>query len=137
MGNDCTKLVFREVSGKSSGDQNYRISLHLPENEAYDNIIGNDMIGDYRKPGVDFQPIESRGMIDYSTDVGRDGVIYYDRQWGTYMEYINEAWAPLERDRIKKILDDKAYIDMPNRSTFWFLNPRQIYFGVRLSFNFN
>ncbi|MFC1569917.1 TonB-dependent receptor domain-containing protein [bacterium] len=120
-----------------TGDQDYRISLHLPENEAYDNIVGNDMIGDYREPGVDFQPIESRGMIDTSTDIGRDGVIYYDRQWGTYMEYNNEAWAPVEKDKMRKILEDKAYIDMPNHSTFWFLNPRQIYFGVRLSFNFN
>jgi len=34
-----------------------------------------------------------------------------------------------------KILEDKAYIDMPNPSTFWFLNPRNIYFGIRLSFN--
>ena len=95
------------------------------------------MIGDYRKPDVDFQPIESRGMIHTSTDVGREGVIYYDQQWGTYMEYVNETWAPVEKDKMRKIIEDRAYIDMPNQSTFWFLNPRQIYFGVRLSFNFN
>jgi hypothetical protein len=31
------------------------------------------------------------------------------------------------------VIDDKAYIDMPNMDTFTFLNPRRIFFGLRLS----
>jgi len=26
---------------------------------------------------------------------------------------------------------------MPNASTYWFLDPRRIFFGLRLSFNFD
>jgi hypothetical protein len=33
------------------------------------------------------------------------------------------------------VLDDKAYIDMPNQETFTFLDPRKIFFGIRLSFD--
>jgi hypothetical protein len=32
-----------------------------------------------------------------------------------------------------KILSDKAYIDMPNITSFTFLNPRQIFFGIKVS----
>ena len=35
----------------------------------------------------------------------------------------------------QKILDDKAYIDMPNNSSFDFLNPRQFYYGINISVN--
>jgi hypothetical protein len=34
------------------------------------------------------------------------------------------------------VLDDKAYIDMPNFDSINFLEPRNIFFGVRLSFDF-
>jgi len=37
---------------------------------------------------------------------------------------------------IDQINKDKAYINMPSISTFWFLNPRQIFFGLKLSFDF-
>jgi len=40
----------------------------------------------------------------------------------------------VENSRMQKILDDKAYIDMPNNSSFDFLNPRQVFFGINLSF---
>ena len=136
----------------------YMRSLHLPEfeviresydpvtnttikyvkkTEAYDNIPGNDKIGDYRKPGVAYQPIENRGSINLTNESGEEGVIYYVREVERFLEYTDDTWVVVNPDRMNKILEDKAYIDMPNTSTFWFLNPRQIYFGIRLSFNFN
>jgi hypothetical protein len=35
---------------------------------------------------------------------------------------------------VQQVLDDKAYIDMPNQGFLTFLNPRDIFFGLRLSF---
>jgi hypothetical protein len=52
------------------------------------------------------------------------------------MEYVNGSWSEVEKSRMQKILDDKAYIDMPNNSSFDFLNPRQVFFGINLSFKF-
>jgi len=49
---------------------------------------------------------------------------------------VNGTWQVVDRSRLQKVLDDKAYIDMPNLTTFTFLNPRNIFYGVRLSFDF-
>ncbi len=119
----------------NTGDQDYMRSLHFPKNEAYDNIPGNDKVGDYRKPGVEFQPMEYQAVID-PTKPGKEKVIYYEGTTSKYYEYVNNQWTEVDKARIDKILEDKAYIDMPNQSTFWFLNPRSFYFGLRISFNF-
>lgn len=119
----------------NTGDQDYLRSLHLPKSEAYDNIPGNDKVGDYRKPGVAFQPMEYQAVIDPAKP-GKSNVVYYEGTTSKYYEYSNNQWAEVDKDRINKILNDKAYIDMPNQSTFWFLNPRDIYFGMRITFNF-
>jgi hypothetical protein len=115
-------------------DQTYLASLHLPKSDVYDNIPGDDKVGDYRKPGVEFQPIEYQNQID-PTKEGKERPIYYEGSTGKYYEYKNRQWSEVDKARMDKILEDKAYIDMPNPSTFWFLNPRNIYFGIRLSFN--
>ena len=123
-------------------DQNaYMASLHLPESDDYENVPGDDKYGDFRDPDVDFQPIEYRGVLQTDSDTGNEGVIYYDGSSGRYMEYVQDGdayvWQDVEKKRLNKILDDKAYIDMPNNVSFNFLNPRQIFFGVRLSFDLN
>jgi hypothetical protein len=116
----------------NTGDQDYLSSLHLPKNPAYTNIPGNDKVGDYRKPGVEFQPMENG--VDFNKP-GKSRVIYYDNASRRYFEYVNNQWSEVEKNRIDKILKDKAYIDMPNASTFWFLDPRKVFFGLRLSFD--
>ncbi|MCB0315134.1 MAG: hypothetical protein KDH84_18055, partial [Calditrichaeota bacterium] len=35
---------------------------------------------------------------------------------------------------LQRILDTKAYIDMPNLTYFTFLNPRYVRWGIKLSF---
>ena len=117
----------------NTNDQAYMQSLHLPRSEAYSNIPGDDRVGDYREPGVAFQPMENG--VDFS-QVGHAGVIYYQGASGKYFEYVNSQWQEVEGGKMQKVLDDKAYIDMPNASTYWFLDPRRIYFGLRASFTF-
>lgn len=127
--------LFNTLRLWNTGDQDYRTSLHLPKSNAYDNIPGEDKIGDYRKPGVDFQPMEYQAVIDQSK-TGKSRVIYYEGASGNYFEYTGGKWAQVDQGRINRINEERAYIDMPNASTFWFLDPRKIYFGIRVSFNF-
>jgi len=107
-------------------------SLHLSESDAYDNIPGDDKIGDYRKEGVAYQPIE---FYNERLESGEAGVIYYDRNTDQYLEYVDDSWQGVDKGRMNKILDDKAYIDMPNMTSFHFLNPRAVFFGLRISFD--
>ncbi len=117
----------------------YMQSLHLPKSEDYDNIPGSDRAGEYRKNGVAFQPIVQVSNINDITKPGVNDpyVIYWEIGTGQYLHYDRKTdnWIPVPSKDMKKILDDKAYIDMPNQTSFSFLNPRQWFFGVRLSFD--
>ncbi len=115
-------------------DQNaYMQSLHLPKNNAYGNMTGDDKVGDYRKSG-EFQPMMEIGDVAAYTNPD-PLVIYRESTTGRYMQFAEGAWAETPNDRIQEILDNKSYIDMPNNSSFNFLNPRQIFFGIRTSFD--
>jgi hypothetical protein len=130
--------LFNTLRLWNTGDYNYMSSLHLPESKDYPNMVGDDKVGDYRALGVEFQPMQNG--VDL-TQPGRARLIYYDdnvksQTYGKYYEYVNSQWSAIDQNRIDKILSDKAYIDMPNASTYWFLDPRKIYFGLRISFDF-
>lgn len=130
-------LNSKRLSGASFydvHDQRYYFeSLHLPESRAYTNIPGEDRIGDYRKEGVAFQPIEQIGKVTDITNPNKS-VIYFERSSQKYMSNVNGTWSEVESGKMNQILEDKAYIDMPNNSSFDFLNPRQVFFGLNLSF---
>jgi hypothetical protein len=73
--------------------------------------------------------------------VGTSGVIYWEKDRGTYWEYVNnpnipiyQRWKLVDQDKIDQILADKAYIDMPNNTSFNFLNPRTFSYGINISF---
>lgn len=53
----------------------------------------------------------------------------------TYEPYDPADPTKTEAD-LRRILETKAYIDNPNLSYFWYLNPRDIFFGLRVSFDF-
>jgi len=133
---------FDGISGNPSfgcfwDDQDYQAymnSLHLPESEAYDNIPGDDRIGDYRDENAAYQPI---ALYNVQMNEGVDGVIYYDNDAGRYLTYTDGSWIAVEEGRMNRILEDRAYIDMPNMTSFHFLNPRSVFFGLRLSFDLN
>ncbi|MHB2150049.1 TonB-dependent receptor [Calditrichota bacterium LG25] len=67
---------------------------------------GNDRIGDYRPVGVAYDPLEPNPNND-----------------------------PEIAARNKKRIESKSYIDMPNIKALTFLNPRDIFWGIRLNFN--
>lgn len=130
---DIQRLSF---SGFVDGnDYNaYLRSLHLPERPGeYNNIPGDDKVGTYRDYDVDYVPmprIESRMAVNNpSTEA-----IYYEAESESYIVFQDGAWAPADQSRVDQVLDDKAYIDMPNMRFLAFLNPRDIYFGFRVNF---
>ncbi len=134
------RMSLSNFTGKYGDEDYYYNSLHLPESEDWDNIPGDDRAGAYRKPGVAYQPMFPRGTISFSSDKGDAGVIYYDKSRKNYYEYNYnpnlpnyQCWQVVSKARIDKINDDKAYIDMPAYSSFSFFNPRQFFFGLRVS----
>ncbi len=127
----------------------YMGSLHLPESTYKDLqdsekplwIPGNDRPGSFRKDGVAFVPIEVRGSqasLPSADDIGaleaNRRVLGYATDSGTYYELVNGAWQQADAGFVKQVLNDKAYIDMPNEIHRTFLNPRTAVFGVRVSF---
>ncbi|UCF63766.1 MAG: TonB-dependent receptor, partial [bacterium] len=66
---------------------------------------GNDKIGDRRPDDVPFDPLEPNPDND-----------------------------PEIAARNQKRIESKAYIDMPNIQSLTYLNPRDIFFGIKLSF---
>jgi len=136
---DTKRLSSTGFSHKNFDYENYMRSLHLPsdvvsfETHKYYNIPGNDQPGDYRKNGAEYTPIEAVGNIN-TIEAPTAGLIYYDATSQRYYEYNNTAgWKRVDNAKMKKILDDKAYIDMPNLGFFTFLNPRDIFFGLRFN----
>jgi outer membrane receptor protein involved in Fe transport len=137
-------LNTMRLSGESfytTDDYNaYMGSLHLPSNPGYSgiNIPGDDRVGAYRTDDVQYQPVLYSGDINgiNTTSSSFDpSAVYYDNPTGRYMNYVNGNWSEVDNNRMQKILNDKAYIDMPNNSSFNFLNPRQFFYGISLSFN--
>jgi len=136
-------LNFKRVSGYGhvdTYDYNYYMkSLHLPasitRDLGYNAIPGSDRPGDYREDDVAFVPME------YVTDVNAIAApstraVYYEGPSERYMQYVDGQWQKVPEAELQQMLDDKAYIDMPNQSFLNFLNPRQIFFGITLNYNF-
>lgn len=64
---------------------------------------------------------------------GNDRVGDYRKEGVPYEPYDPTDPTKTEAD-LKRILETKAYIDMPNLTSFTFLNPRDFKFGIRVSF---
>ena len=136
--------LFNALRLRTDNDQDYRASLHLPVSKAYPNIPGDDKFGDYRTPGVDWQPevIQpvQRSDGSFVPAPGDYRAFYYDGNTKKFWKVVNDpvagnTWTLVDQATIDKINKDKAYISMPNPSTYWFLNPRNITFGLRVSFD--
>jgi outer membrane receptor protein involved in Fe transport len=139
-----TVQLFADISNlfntkrlNNTGDQDYRLSLHLPKSDAYNNISGSDKFGDYREPSAEWQPMQSSS--DFNSVPSSSRVWYYDGK--TYWQYTNDPtipnirdrWTQVDQKKIDQVLKDKAYINMPNPSTYWFLNPQNITYGLSVS----
>lgn len=83
--------------------ENYLSSLRFPWSEGI--FKGNDRLGDYRPPGVEYDPLEPNPYNDPEIDT-----------------------------RNQKRIDNRSYINNPSIMSLAFLNPRHITFGIRLNF---
>ncbi len=122
-------LFYGAVDGN---DRNaYLASLHFPAGD-YSNIPGTDKVGDFRPDDVTYQPmpvVRTRAQVSTPDDTA----IYYERETASYLVYRDGAWQDADSARVQEVLDSKAYINMPNQTYLNFLNPRDIFFGIRLS----
>lgn len=134
---DVTNL-FNRMKLRDTGNQNYRESLHLPRSDAYGNIPGNDKLGAYRKPDVAWQPMKYQEVVQGTDppDLNSNTLpIYYEGRTGKYWEIVDQQWVEVAKSKLDRINADKAYIFNAGPSTWWFLNPRTVIFGVRISFD--
>jgi hypothetical protein len=122
--------------------EDYMMSLRLPEDvfsevdgAPYGMINGDDRPGDYMKPGAEFQPIEVVETLpaDGPNNL-KERAWYYDRESETYNQWENDSWTQVDQSSVDQVIEDKAYINMPNNTSLMFLNPRQFIFGIRLWF---
>lgn len=110
----------------------YMESLHFDWEEGIQH--GNDRIGVYRQRGVDFVPMQEVEDISALSTVD-PRVLYYDRTTATYYQNVDNQLVARTKSWVKKeILDKKAYVDMPNNTSFTFLYPREIKFGLKINF---
>ena len=118
----------------------YYASLHFPASDDYSNVPGDDVVGDFREPGVAFEPICSIGSsASDGSECARYGglnpdLLYYDRETQRYLAYDGTGFVAAENGRVERVLDTKAYIDMPNQGFLTFLGPRDVFVGLRLNF---
>jgi hypothetical protein len=133
--------TFSNYGYTSIDDENqYWQSLHLPSSIVQDrfnylNIPGDDRPGDYRKDGVAYVHIEPVNNIANETYIVPTA-IYWEKSTGRYLQNLNGTWTEVSAAHMKQVLDDKAYIDMPNMDFLAFLNPRDIFWGLKVSFDF-
>ncbi|MFQ6616324.1 MAG: carboxypeptidase regulatory-like domain-containing protein [Fidelibacterota bacterium] len=110
----------------------YMESLHFDWEEGIER--GNDKIGEYRGSNVDFVPMQSVSSLDVVASP-EPQVLYWDLETERYLQFVEDEWVERNASWVKKeILDKKAYIDMPNLTSFTFLNPRNVKIGVRANF---
>jgi hypothetical protein len=102
--------------------------------ESYSNIPGNDTPGDFRELDVPYQPIEYVSSLESITNPN-GSAYYYDAISKGYYQWSNNAWQAVSSSRMDYVLDNKAYIDMPNLNYMTFLNPRDVFFGLKFNIN--
>ena len=122
-------------------DYNYYMqSLHMPREYVgelgYPYFEGSDQPGDVRKEGTEFVPMEWVSDISTINDPS-ERAIYYDNNTQQYYQWTsNDSWQDVNQGYLGKVIKNKQYIDMPNQSYYVFLNPRDIFFGINISYDF-
>ena len=152
MGNINLKLyadIFNVLNTKTfSGygfedgfDYNYYMqSLHLPEKISselgYNYFAGKDRPGDVRKEGTEFVPMEWVSDVMFIDDPS-DRPIYYDNATESFKQWTEEnGWMSVNQSFYDEVIRNKQYIDMPNQLYYVFLNPRDIFIGINISYDF-
>ncbi|MFA4906695.1 MAG: TonB-dependent receptor [archaeon] len=91
----------------------YLESLHFSWEDGIEH--GSDRLGEYRDSDVEYDP-----MVSLISNPNDDPAI-------------DTQNAQINKDN-KKRLETKSYINMPNNTSFSFLNPREIKFGIKFIF---
>ena len=122
-------------------DYNYYMqSLHMNEDISgelgYNYFDGNDMPGDVRKDGTEFVPFEwIFDVTQLSSPSERP--IYFDSASDSFVQWTEEeGWSAVNQSLYDDVIANKQYIDMPNLSHYIFLNPRDIFIGINISYDF-
>ena len=139
--NALNTKTFSGYGFEDGFDYNYYMqSLHLPDNIAselgYNYFSGNDRPGDVRKNGTDFVPMEWVSDVTYVNNPS-ERPIYYDQATDSYKQWTQEAgWNSVSQSFYDQVIRDKQYIDMPNQLYYVFLNPRDVFIGFNISYDF-
>ena len=139
--NALNTKTFSGYGFEDGFDYNYYMqSLHLPDNIAselgYNYFSGNDKPGDVRKDGTDFVPMEWVSDVTYVNNPS-ERPIYYDQATDSYKQWTQEAgWNSVSQSFYDQVIRDKQYIDMPNQLYYVFLNPRDVFIGFNISYDF-
>jgi outer membrane receptor protein involved in Fe transport len=141
---DVSNLINRRNfspfnSGSINGNDylDYMASLHLPKDVLEEisllnqRVPGDDKPGDYRPADVTYVPIEVSTTLPTQ---GNTRALYYNTTEAKYYQWDGSDFVDADGKFVDKVLEDKAYINMPNQRYFNFLDPRTIRFGVRFSF---
>tara|TARA_B100001778_G_C18013993_1_gene373539 strand:- start:166 stop:519 length:354 start_codon:yes stop_codon:yes gene_type:complete len=115
-------------------------SLHMPENISselgYNYFSGKDKPGDVRKEGTEFIPMEWVSDVTF-LDNPSERPIYYDNATESYQQWTESGgWELVNQSFYDQVIRDKQYIDMPNQLYYVFLNPRDIFIGLSISYDF-
>ncbi len=95
-------------------------------------VPGNDRPGVFRNLDVPFQPIEALASLN---DVSEPNTVawYWAADTQSYSRWNGSSWEDVPTNQVNQMLDDKAYIDMPNMRFNTFLNHRRITLGIRVT----
>tara|TARA_B100000073_G_scaffold69642_1_gene51485 strand:- start:7128 stop:10280 length:3153 start_codon:yes stop_codon:yes gene_type:complete len=122
-------------------DYNYYMqSLHLPEKISselgYNYFVGDDRPGDVRKEGTEFIPMEWVSDVMF-IDNPSERPIYYDNASDSFKQWTEEGgWTSVNQSFYDQVIRNKQYIDMPNQLYYVFLNPRDLFIGINISYDF-
>ena len=117
----------------------YMRSLHMPGDilseieGSYLSVPGDDKPGVYRKPGAEYVPIVSSRDVNAISNPS-ERPLYYDYENNEYYQFKNGVMTKADSKLVDQVLEDKAYIDMPNMNFLNFINPRTFRLGFRVSF---
>ncbi|MDD5581658.1 MAG: TonB-dependent receptor [Candidatus Marinimicrobia bacterium] len=143
--------------------ESLHFSAKVYEELGYNGITGDDNLGSYRDWNTEFQPMRYLEHLSSSINADKtwyyvgntttlvrefpelfsstDNISSNDR----YVQRVEiedpnnpgtmvEVWKKIDPEDVKKALDDKAYIDMPNLEFNTFANPRALKFGIKIVF---
>jgi len=97
-------------------------------------VPGDDQPGVFRHPDVAYQPVEAVSSLDTANDPNTHAW-YWAADTQSYSRWNKDgsSWEEVPSNEVKQMLDDKAYIDMPNIRFNTFLNNRRITLGIRVT----